>query len=1009
MRHKRLLVASVTVILPALALVVSSQAAQEPQQTDVFVSGKDGYHTYRIPSAIVTTKGTLLLFCEGRKASRSDTGDIDLLLKRSTDGGRTFRNQQIVWDDGPNTCGNPCPVVDEDTGRIWLLMTHNPGNTGEHDICAGKGEGTRTVWITHSDDDGESWARPVEMTRDVKAPQWRWYATGPGVGIQLKHGQYKGRLVIPCDYTEMRDDTFVAGSHVIYSDDHGKTWQRGGAVTDMTNECQVIERSDGSLLLNMRWWQSAKTQCRLTAISTDGGITWSKAMRDEALISPACQASLIRLNPSGDEDRPIVLFSNPAHISQRIMMTVRLSLDEGRTWPTAKVLWEGATAYSCLTGLKDGMVGCLYERGDGHPYEKITFARLDLDWLMDREPGGRSEAAPTLKGVDADRVKQIATKLPAEPMGFGVPADNRDAWKPLAKMAGFQAVVAQANQQLDRTLPELPDDLFLDFSRTGNRERWQDVAGQRSTRLHLLALAECLEDKGRFIAAYEQGVRALCYEPTWVMPAHDRSLVNFKGTQIDIDLRSSKVACELALADFLLGDRLSPETRALIREQVARRVLDPYRDMITGKREMNHWVTCTNNWNAVCHANVVGAALWLIESRVDRACFVAAAEKYSDHFLRGFGADGYCSEGVGYWNYGFGHYLLLAEMVHQATGGRVDFLSDEKVRPAARYGANIEIINGVCPPFADCPVNARPASMWMWYVNRRFGLNDARWEQADLPTPRGDLATSMMFVFPNSASDQTVPTRAGAVLPPRHFFEFSGILLCRPGERSSCKLGVALKGGHNAEHHNHNDVGSYVVVVGEQTLLADVGAELYTARTFSPQRYESQILNSYGHPVPIVAGQLQRTGHDARGEIVRTAFTDATDTIVLDMTSAYPVEQLKKLERTFIYSREGAGSLTVTDHVVFSEPRPFGTALVTLSEWEQSAPGVLRIQEGGEAVEVRIDSTVGLFSIDPERIEGDLRTNKPPTRLGINLKQPVTEATVTMAVTPAGSSSPLSE
>ncbi len=602
---------------------------------------------------------------------------------------------------------------------------------------------------------------------------------------------------------------------------------------------------------------------------------------------------------------------------------------------------------------------------------------------------------------DPERVKFIASLLAPAPKGLGTPADDRAAWDRLAAREAFKRVVSQAAKLRDEPIPELPDELYLDFSKTGNRTRWETVNGRRSNRLHLYLLAECIEGKGRFVKAYEAGVRALCSEPTWVMPAHDRSLMNFKNTQIDIDLKSSRVAAELATGDYLLSRRLSPEVRELIRKQVSQRVLNPYRDMVTGKRGLNGWVRSTNNWNAVCHAGVTAAALWLLESREERAFFIAAAEMHVQHFLAGFGADGYCSEGVGYWNYGFGHFLLLAEMVHQATAGRLDLLQDERARLAALYGANIEVLDGVCPPFSDCSITARPADIWMWYINRRFSLNESRWEKPDLPAPQPDILSSMVFNFPNTMSTAATPDARHHMLPARSWFESSGILICRPGERASCRLGVGMKGGHNAEHHNHNDVGSYVLVVGGQMLLADPGAEVYTARTFSSRRYESQLLNSYGHPVPIVAGRLQRTGAKARGRVVRADFTDAADTLVLDMRSAYDVKDLTGLQRTFLYSREKEGQLTVTDEAVFASPQPFGTALVTLSTWEQVGPGTLRVYERGEAIHVSIDTAGAAFSLRPERIEGDIRTTKTPTRLGISLAEPVTQARVTIVITPA--------
>ena len=179
----------------------SPQVAPEPEQRPLFVSGRDGYHTYRIPALLTTVQGTLLAFCEGRKDDRSDAGNIDLLVKRSTDGGRTWSSQQVIWDDGPNTCSNPCPVVDQKTGTIWLLLTHNPGDEGLREILKPEARGTRTVWVSSSEDDGQTWSQPGEITDSTKDPEWDWYATGPGVGIQLQKGPHQGRLVIPCDHS----------------------------------------------------------------------------------------------------------------------------------------------------------------------------------------------------------------------------------------------------------------------------------------------------------------------------------------------------------------------------------------------------------------------------------------------------------------------------------------------------------------------------------------------------------------------------------------------------------------------------------------------------------------------------------------------------------------------------------------------------------------------------------------------------------------------------------------
>ncbi len=484
------------------------------------------------------------------------------------------------------------------------------------------------------------------------------------------------------------------------------------------------------------------------------------------------------------------------------------------------------------------------------------------------------------------------------------------------------------------------------------------------------------------------------------MPAHDRQLTNFHGKIVDIDLGSSMLAWSLATADYLLGDKLSPETRRLIRENLDKRIFQPFTDMASGKRQKNWWMTTTNNWNAVCLAGVTGSALAVLDSKDSRAFYVAAAEHYSKNFLEGFTDDGYCSEGLGYWNYGFGYYVMLSEMICQATEGKVDLLQIDKAKQAARFGSEIEIADGVYPAFADCSTRAKPSSSLMYYVSRHLGMGLRSWEEIDPVSSGGSLYQSMMYSFPNSAS-KALPTSSESTGPGiRSWFDQAGVLICRPAPNSSSRLAVALKGGHNNEHHNHNDVGSFVVVLDGKPLLLDPGGEVYTARTFSSRRYDSNVLNSFGHPVPLVAGKLQSVGRQASGRVVRSEFTDSTDTLTLDITSAYDVPQLKKLERTFVYSRSGSGSLTVTDEVTFSRPTEFGTALITFDQWKKITSSSLLIRDEDEALHVKIAVSGAGFEIKPETIEEDISGNRLPTRLGVNLTRPVTHATVSVTIAP---------
>jgi sialidase-1 len=355
-----------------------SEGREKLARVTVFESGKDGYAFFRIPSVIAAADGALLAFAEGRVNSGADHGDIDLVMRRSEDMGETWGPLSVIWDDGPNTCGNPTVVLDRDTGRLWLALTHNLGQDDLMAITKGTSEGTRTVWITHSDDHGVTWAPPREITPDVKLPEWRWFATGPGVGIQLQNG----RLVIPAN----RNTGFgaqAAASLVFYSDDHGATWRLGGEVGPAMSECQVAELKDGRVMLNARRTAN-RAQSRVVALSADGGASFGPARHDDTLIEPTCQASLLT-HPGAADGARVLLFCNPAtDIAGRFgrkNLTVRLSRDDGQSWPRSLLLQKDFAAYSCLVSLPDGGIGCLFEAGGDvrrERYQRIDFVRFDL-------------------------------------------------------------------------------------------------------------------------------------------------------------------------------------------------------------------------------------------------------------------------------------------------------------------------------------------------------------------------------------------------------------------------------------------------------------------------------------------------------------------------------------------------------------------------------------------------------------------------------------------------------
>ena len=362
------------------ACASSSTLAAESTPHPLFVFGQEGYHTYRIPALAVTTHGTVLAFAEGRKKSAGDAGKIDLLVRRSTDNGATWSTPQIVWADGDNTCGNPAPVVDRDTGTLWLLMTWNRGDDHEKEINAGQSKDTRRVFVTRSTDDGASWAKPHEITGDVKPTNWTWYATGPGSGIQIQNGAHQGRLVVACDHSEL--ETKNGFSHIIYSDDHGQTWKLGGSTPKPgVNECEVVELTGGRLMLNMRSYDKT-VKFRQVAVSDDGGLSWNDQHSDPTLIEPICQGAIHRYRWADGGKPGVILFSNPASNKRRVNLTVRASFDDGQTWAASRVLHAGPSAYSDLAVLANGQIACLFEAGAANANEGIFFSRFALDSLQ---------------------------------------------------------------------------------------------------------------------------------------------------------------------------------------------------------------------------------------------------------------------------------------------------------------------------------------------------------------------------------------------------------------------------------------------------------------------------------------------------------------------------------------------------------------------------------------------------------------------------------------------------
>lgn len=384
MKLLRLLAA---LLLPSFAALHAIEPLLE--KTAVFPAGMNGIARYRIPGIVVTAKGSVLAYSEARKNGAGDWGEIEVHLRRSTDGGKTWLDSKQIAHTGERvegnphkkdtgaheqTVNNPVAIVDGETGAIEFLYCINYAR----------------CFSMRSTDDGVTWSKPVEITAAFapfrKYYDWKVIATGPGHGIQIKGG----RLVVPIWLAYGKEgDHGPSAAATIFSDDHGKTWEAGELAVPNEgdhgnpNETMITELSDGRVLLVTR--SVSKANRKLITTSADGATAWSKPVFHEQLWEPVCMAS-IAAHPS----RPrTLIFSNPHRVAldqdgkeipggrgKRENLSIKVSRDDGKTWPVSKTLEAGSSAYSDLAVLPDGTVLCLYEGKSD-----IQIARFSLEWI----------------------------------------------------------------------------------------------------------------------------------------------------------------------------------------------------------------------------------------------------------------------------------------------------------------------------------------------------------------------------------------------------------------------------------------------------------------------------------------------------------------------------------------------------------------------------------------------------------------------------------------------------
>ena len=589
-------------------------------------------------------------------------------------------------------------------------------------------------------------------------------------------------------------------------------------------------------------------------------------------------------------------------------------------------------------------------------------------------------------GDVAARAKEIAAWLPEKPCVEGAPLTDA-RWGELAQLPEGVKTIQAAEKLLAKPVPETPDELYLQFTRNGNRTNFERCYGARRGGFLTLLTAECFERKGRFLAKIVEYAEALCAMKSWNLPAHDAALTSFKGDP-HIDLFSAAVGLDFAFCLQLVGDRLPEATRTKMRAEVERRMFVPHLRHVRGERRYpdHWWFHARNNWNSVCNSCVVRAALMLVEDRLARAEYVAYAEDSVPYAISGYTDDGYCSEGMGYWNYGYGHHLYMGLAVRKATGGHVDFFADPKTKKVMEYAYTYQIHGGISPHIADGGGNASPVLL---ALGRQVWPDLVSTTALKVPLLTGGLSTFALRAFGQEPAP-AAPTMDVPAL--RSWFSDAQVLISRTDPANKdIQLGISFKGGNNAENHNHNDLGAYTILLDYCEMSGDPGGETYTRRTFSRDRYVSKVLNSYGHPVPVVGGKLQKVGGAAQAKVFKVAFTPEKDMLTIDYTSAYPVPALKSLVRTMTFDRVKY-EITIKDKVIFTEPTTFEVPVITYRTWKKDeAAKHFTFDKSNGVRKLNLDvSASAPLDFSSEAIENPGHAS--PQRLTFRFREPVTEA-----------------
>ncbi len=537
------------------------------------------------------------------------------------------------------------------------------------------------------------------------------------------------------------------------------------------------------------------------------------------------------------------------------------------------------------------------------------------------------------------RTKEISETVTIGAYTLGTNASDRKVWERAARLEGAPALLQKAENILKEEIAVIDDVLYYSAEQLGHSGKINQVQFRLVQNLEDMLLAECIENKGRFLSKIEAYIEAICTMKSWVNAGHDRAFgyAQYRNRYGLVDLYTANIVWAFIACDSCLGERLSENIRQMMRDSVKTRALDIYERKLRGETDKPlkgelvplYWMDVFGNWIAVCAGAMTAGMLYFGEDD-KKALYIAVYEHCMAQYAKSL-KNGYCAEGLSYWNYGFAHFIAGADAVARATGGVVDLYLQGDLCRAATFGLDFAMTTNDYPAIADCMFGEQPSSFNLCYYHMRCGQRTKL--PADLLTGyHANFALCLLAWTPNLSG--TMQERVDRN-PLRSMYDGYDVLVCR---NEDATFGAYIKGGTNQEPHNHNDLGAFAISVKGESVIADVGYTRYTNTTFEKERYQEEALSSFGHSVPVVSGCLQGPAEfkcDVFDEtppfyvtILEKHFTEAQDELLLDLTSAYACPNLKRLTRKFTFCRKEK-KVEILDCYAFDRPDTVESAFLT--------------------------------------------------------------------------------